>query len=79
MDRLDMAIALIQEAKEEKERLVNYEKEYAEAWKLDREITDGDRWKNRNKVFNKYPRTPKKSVVNDNLKMARRLLVDEYM
>lgn len=75
MDRLDMALALIQEAKEEKALLEKYEKDnsklpgYGEPGY--REAIDD--------FFKKYPKTPHKSVVNDNLKMARRILIGEYM
>lgn len=75
MDRLDMALALIQEAKEEKALLERYKKDnsklpgYGEPGY--REAVDD--------FFKKYPKTPHKSVVNDNLKMARRILAGEYM
>ena len=73
MDRLDMAVALIQEAKEERKRLEAMEKEIAK-------IPRGpDYWRNRCEIENRYSPTPHKSVVNDNLKTARRLLAREYM
>ena len=74
MDRLDMAIALLQEAKEEKERLVDYEKENAKIC-----YDDPDRYRKWEELHRKYPRTPKKSVINDNIKMARRIILGEYM
>lgn len=73
MDRLDMAIALLQEAKAEKENLAEYEKAYANL------PTDSNHWNEYAKLLEKYPRIPKKSVINDNIKMARRLLLGEYM
>ncbi len=75
MDRLDMAIALLQEAKTEKNNLEIYNREY------DRIPQYGapGHWDALNRLLTKFPRTPKKSVINDNIKMARRLLLDEYM
>lgn len=74
MDRLDMAIALIQEAKEERKRLEAMEKEIAKIPGSGR-----DYWSMRMEIESRYNPTPHKSVVNDNLKTARRLLVREYM
>lgn len=75
MDRLDMALILIQEAKGEKERLIEYEKDrskiplYGEPGR--KEALDN---------FDiKWCKKPRKSIVNDNLKMARRLLLGEYI
>lgn len=76
MDRLDMAIELILEAQEEKNRLIGFERDYNEALTKDNEAHS---WENRNKVYRAYSPTPKKSVVNDNLKMARRIIIGEYM
>ena len=73
MDRLDMAIALIQEAKEERKRLEAMAKEIA---KIPR---GSDYWNMRCNIERRYTPTPHKSVVNDNLKTARRLLAREYM
>ena len=75
MDRLDMAIALLEEAKEEKARLAKYEKDYSNIPKYGAP----GYWEAWDKMIKKYPRTPKKSVINDNIKMARRILVGEYM
>ena len=75
MDRLDMALILIQEAKEEKALLEKYEKDnsklpgYGEPGY--QEAVDD--------FYRKWPKAPHKSVVNDNLKMARRILAGEYM
>ena len=77
MDRLDMALELIQEAKTEKKRLKDYEKEYKKALENDRAFNLG--YRTRMEVDEKYYPLPKKSVVNDNLKMARRILLGEYM
>ena len=76
MDRLDIAIELIVEAQEERNRLIGFERDYNEALTKDNEIHS---WENRNKVYQAYSPTPKKSVVNDNLKMARRIIIGEYM
>lgn len=69
MDRLDMAIELILEAQEEKNRLIGFERDYNEAHS----------WENRDKVYRAYSPIPKKSVVNDNLKRAYHIIIGEYM
>ena len=74
MDRLKMAIELIQEAKLEKERIRAMETAIS---KLSRD--DPYYWKKRDAIEDSYIPTPHKSVVNDNLKMARRILIGEYM
>lgn len=76
MDRLDMVLELVQEAKTEREALAKYEREYNEA--LEKDLKTGG-YKERSKVWEKYTPTPKKSHVNDNLKMARRIPAGEYM
>lgn len=75
MDRLDMAISLIQEAKSERENLKIYDKEHEKLPKWG----DPGYWEAWSKFVRRFPRAPKKSVVNDNLKMARRILLGEYM
>lgn len=75
MDRLDMALDLIREAQVEKENLTKYAEEYA---KLPA-YSDPNYWTALRELDRKYKRTPKKSVINDNLKIARRILLDEYM
>lgn len=79
MDRLDMVIALVEEAKEEKNRLEAFERDYDDARKKDEADTDHWSFANRYMVEKAYSPIPHKSVVNDNLKMARRLLVAEYL
>lgn len=71
MDNFDMAMALIKEAQEEKRKLKVYQEELEKL----------DRWNNvaHAAFFRKWPTSPKKSVVNDNIKLARRLLMKEYM
>lgn len=77
MDRLDMAIALLQEAKVEKERLAEYNKEYSKISHYGSPDYDPER---EQKFWSKWwTRIPKKSVINDNIKMARRLLLGEYV
>ena len=63
MDRLDMAIALLEEAKQERENLKIYDKEYE---KLPNYGDPGyfEAWE---KFDERFPRSPKKSVVNDNI------------
>lgn len=73
MDRLDMALALIQEAKEERKRLEAMEKE------IDKIPSGPNYWAIWCEIERRYTPTPRKSVVNDNLKIARRLLAREYM
>ena len=73
MDRLDMAVALIQEAKEERKRLEAMEKE------IDRIPRGPNYLRTRYEIEDRYSPVPRKSVVNDNLKTARRLLAREYM
>ena len=75
MDRLEMAIELIREAIAEKKRFEAYEKDRAKlpSYKNPkyREAV--------NEFYKKYPTSPKKSIVNENIKMTRRLLLGEYM
>lgn len=75
MDKIDIAIALLQEAREEKLLLERYEKDQAKlpGWR------DPGRVEAVNRFYDKYPRAPKKSIINDNIKMARRLLLGEYV
>lgn len=73
MDRLEVAIALIQEAKEEKKRLEAMEKE------VDKIPLDSSYWSRVYEIREKYNPVPCKAVINDNLKIARRLLARAYM
>lgn len=75
MDRLSMAIALIQEAQEEKKRLAEYNAALEEVPPYDHP----DHWRAWDDVYTRFRPTPKKSVINDNLKTARRLLIAEYV
>lgn len=77
MDRLDMALALIEEARNEKKRLEAYNQEYDKAFELD--LKSGYSWAERNKVNQKYRPIPTKATINDCIKMARRILAGEYV
>lgn len=70
MDRLEMAMALIEEAKAEKARLDKYNGEIQKLLK-----TKGWTWQQRYEIDKRYSPVPKKSVINDNIKTARRLLL----
>lgn len=74
MDNLDMAIELLLQAKREKELMTQYE---ADLKKLPR-YDEPDPARLHEKFWQKWRRTPKNSVINDNVKMARRLLLSEY-
>lgn len=77
MDRLDMAVALIQEVQEARVKEIVYKKEYAKAEEIDRRSQGWD-YTERSKVDQKYGRILSKSGRNENLKIARRILVGEY-
>lgn len=72
MDSFDMAMALIKEAKEEKRRYEAYHKAYMA-------VLDSHEPRNWQTFYREHPETPRKSIVNDNIKLARRLLLKEYM
>ena len=76
MDRLDIAIALLEEAKEEKKRLEAMQKEIA---RIPKNLDVGVYWRLRREIDERYNPTPHKSVINDNIKTARRLLAREYI
>lgn len=75
MDRLDIAISLIREAQGEIQRLEKLEAEI----KTLRGLDGREYWDKRSKIEEKYKPLPHKSIVNDNLKVARRILKDEYL
>ena len=60
MDRLDMAVALIQEVQEARVKDIAYKKEYAKAEEIDRRSDYVD-YTERNKVNQKYGRILSKS------------------
>lgn len=72
MDNFDMALLLIKEAQQEKRKYEEYRKDY-------KKILNTSSLKDWDAFFKEYPETPHKSIVNDNIKMARRLLLKEYM
>lgn len=74
MDYLKTAIALIQEADEEKKRLEDMEKAISKI-----KPDTPERWRKIYEIQTRYSPTPRKSVINDNLKTARRLLARAYM
>ena len=80
MDKLQMAINLLQEAQEEKERLKEYELDHAV---LGTSMTNEEHHEAFCKFYEKWhgrhSKPPKKQHINDNIKMARRLLLDEYV
>ena len=72
MDKLDIAIALLFDARDEKKRLESYN---ADRKKLPR-VGEPGYYEALDKLDTKYKRIPTKAVVNDNIKMARRLLLE---
>lgn len=72
MDNFDMVLLLIKEAQQEKHKYEEHHKAYMAVLN-----SDGPRdWQ---MFYHNHPETPHKSIVNDNIKMARRLLLKEYM
>ena len=69
MNDIDVALHLIIEAKAEMERYNAYQ----------HDLSVAKDWKERDEVYKRYETTPTKAIVNDNLKMARRLLKKAYM
>ena len=66
MDRLNMAIALLQEAKKEKENLEIYNRDL----KKIPGYGEPGHWEELDQLLKRFPRTPKKSVINDNIKIT---------
>lgn len=75
MDKFSIAIELLTEAREEKKRLESYSADYERL----PSYSDPDYYEKLLALDKKYGRTPRKSVINDNIKTARRLLLDEYV
>lgn len=69
MTDLDVALHLIIEARAEMDRYINFQ----------RELDLAKNWTEKNKVYQKYETSPTKAIINDNLKIARRLLKKSYM
>ena len=74
MDRFEMAIALIEQARDESIRLMTYNSVLKEAF-----ATPGYTWERQVEIDRQFEPIPRKSIVNDSLKMARRLLKEEYV
>lgn len=72
MDNFDMAVVLIKEAQEEKRRYEAHHKAYMA-------VLDSPAPRDWQTFYREHPETPRKSIVNDNIKLARRLLLKEYM
>lgn len=72
ISNFDIAIALIEEAQEQKRRLDEYKK--------DCEAIHSKPEPNRDWVafYRRWPSSPNRTLIRDNLKMARRLLKKEY-
>lgn len=74
MDKLDLALELVRIAKNERNRLDAYNKEIKAFY------ASGSRsWEERYRIEQRYSPTPHKSVINDSLKLARRMLAEEYV
>lgn len=74
MDNFEMAIALIEQARDESIRLVTFNRALNEA-----RATPGYTWEHRCKIEQQFTPIPRKSIINDSLKMARRFLKEEYV
>lgn len=74
MDNFEMAIALIERARNESIRLMTFNRALDKA-----RATPGYTWEHRCKIEEQFSPIPRKSVVNDSLKMARQLLKEEYV
>ena len=77
MNKLDIAIALLEEARDERERMekMNREIDKLRAKPLER----ADYWTARNMIDKAYQPIPHKAHINENIKVARRILLGEYM
>lgn len=74
MNNIDLAISLLLEAKAEKARFLEMNE------KLNKALKKPDySWKDRLDIEMQYNPIPKKAVVNDCIKMARRLLMKERL
>lgn len=75
MDRLDIAISLIREAQGEAARIRELNKRIEKLRGLDGSAY----WDKRYEIEKEFSPLPHKATVNDNLKVARRILKDEYL
>lgn len=76
MDKLEAALVLIQSAIEEKRKLEKIRTDHEALTKENGEHPLSDYWARYWKIENQFGATPKKAHVNDNLKVARRLLME---
>lgn len=76
MDNLEVAICLIEDAKAELTRLLAYETAI-DALPLPENCPDY--WERRYQIDRIYSPIPHRQTINDNLKVARRLLLKEYI
>lgn len=74
MDRLDWAIELIREAQREKKYIMAMKAELDQL-----SIYDPDYYVRHCEIARKYRRTPDRALIENNLKIARRILRDECM
>ena len=74
MDNLELAIALVTKAKEENDRLKNMERRLSKL-----STSDPDYWKKFESIRYSYNPVPKKTSVNDYIKLARRILSNCYL
>ena len=72
MNKIEMAIELLQMAREEQKNMDRMNKELLEA----KQKWD---WEKESEIRRRYSPIPKRSVINDCLKMARRLIHDAYV
>ena len=77
MNKLDIAIALLEEARDERERLEKLNRELDE---LRGQAVYGTDYINKRWLIEQgYQPIPHKTHINDNIKIARRILLGEYM
>ena len=75
MDKLELALELIRRAQQERKRLNGYNN----AINSLQRANNPEYWHQRDKIELKYSPTPRKAIINDSLKMARRILSEEYV
>lgn len=74
MDNLELALELIRRAQQERKRLDAYNAELKKYY-----ASESRNWDARSAIERKYSPTPRKAIINDSLKMVRRLLSGEYV
>ena len=73
MDNLELAREMIDRAIEEKKKLLKVE---ADIEKLNDQKNTNGYWRKRWDAESQFGRIPRRSVVNENIKIARRLLLE---